>query len=164
MADKTIGELPVAPQLDDDSLLVVEQQGEARSIKGQLIRHFATVSVESYVEAAQTAAEQASESAQDAENSATEAAQSATDAAGSATKAEQYSGKPPQIQNGTWWIWNADTQEYEDTGEAVRGNVMYATFEIDPETGILYMITPNEYTGPVFYLVDGFLEVAIENE
>ena len=36
MADKTIGELPVADHLDDESLLVVEQQSQARSIKGNL--------------------------------------------------------------------------------------------------------------------------------
>ena len=36
-------------------------------------------------------------------------------AADSAAKAEQYSGKPPMPQNGTWWIWNADTGEYYDT-------------------------------------------------
>ena len=38
MADKTIGSLPVASQLDNDSLLVVEQQSQARSIKGELIK------------------------------------------------------------------------------------------------------------------------------
>ena len=149
MADRTIGELPAADHLDDDSLLVVEQQAQARSIKGALIRQFAEAATDAHVKAAQAAAEQAGESAKDA--------------AESAQHAEQYSGKPPQIQNGTWWIWNADTQEYEDTGEAVHGNVMYATFEIEPETGNLYMTTPDEYRGPVFYLIDGMLEVAIEN-
>ena len=24
-------------------------------------------------------------------------------------------GKPPMPQNGTWWLWNADTGEYYDT-------------------------------------------------
>ena len=56
-------------------------------------------------EAARTAAEQAK----------TDALDSAAEAAGSAAKAEQYSGKPPKPQNGTWWIWNADTGEYYDT-------------------------------------------------
>ena len=56
-------------------------------------------------ENAKTAAEQAK----------TAAEESASDAADSAVKAEQYSGKPPMPQNGTWWIWNADTGEYYDS-------------------------------------------------
>lgn len=63
-------------------------------------------------ETAQTAAESAksdSEAARDA------AIDSATDAAASAATAQQYSGKPPKPQDGTWWIWDADTQEYLDS-------------------------------------------------
>lgn len=56
-------------------------------------------------EAAKLVAEQARDSAEE----------KAVEAAGSADKAEQYSGKPPKPQNGTWWIWNADTGEYYDT-------------------------------------------------
>lgn len=163
MADRTIGELPVADHLDDESLLVVEQQGEARSIQGLLVRRFAEAATEGAVQAAQDAAEQAEQSAQDAANSADQAAKSADEADESAQSAQQYSGKPPQIQNGTWWIWNAGTQQYEDTGEAARGNVMYATFAVTPETGELIMTTPDEYRGPVFYLVNGILEVAINH-
>ncbi|MBM6724998.1 MULTISPECIES: hypothetical protein [Oscillospiraceae] len=163
MADRTIGELPVADHLDDESLLVVEQQGEARSIQGLLVRRFAEAATEGAVQAAQAAAEQAEQSAQDAANSADQAAKSADEAAESAQSAQQYSGKPPRIQNGTWWIWNAGTQQYEDTGEAARGNVMYATFAVTPETGELIMTTPDEYRGPVFYLVNGILEVAINH-
>lgn len=163
MADRTIGELPVADHLDDESLLVVEQQGEARSIQGLLVRRFAEAATEGAVQAAQSAAEQAEQLAQDAANSADQAAKSADEAAESAQSAQQYSGKPPRIQNGTWWIWNAGTQQYEDTGEAARGNVMYATFAVTPETGELIMTTPDEYRGPVFYLVNGILEVAINH-
>ena len=163
MADRTIGELPVADHLDDESLLVVEQQGEARSIQGLLVRRFAEAATEGAVQAAQAAAEQAEQLAQDAANSADQAAKSADEAAESAQSAQQYSGKPPRIQNGTWWIWNAGTQQYEDTGEAARGNVMYATFAVTPETGELIMTTPDEYRGPVFYLVNGILEVAINH-
>ena len=48
-----------------------------------------------------------------------------------------------------------------DTGEAARGDVMFATFAIDPETGLLTMTTPDGYTGPTFAIVNGFLEVSI---
>lgn len=162
MADRTIGELPVADHLDDESLLVVEQQAQARSITGQLVKQFAQAAVQQYVESAKDAAEDAARSASDAADSAGDAAQSAREAAESAEHAEQYSGKPPMIQDGTWWIWNADTQEYEDTGEAVRGNVMFATFEVDMETGDLIMTTPDEYMGPNFLInEDGYMEVSI---
>ena len=163
MADKQIGSLPKSKSVDDDSLFVIEQQGIAMSASGSQWKGYAQAAVSDYVESAHQAAENAAQSASDAAESAEEATQSAQEAAESAEHAEQYSGKPPMIQNGTWWIWNADTQEYEDTGEAVRGNVMFATFEVEPETGNLYMTTPDEYRGPVFYLIDGMLEVAIEN-
>ena len=38
---------------------------------------------------------------------------------------------------------------------------MFATFEIDPETGLLTMTTPDMYDGPVFSIVNGYLEVSI---
>lgn len=41
MADKTIGSLPGAASIDDDSLLVMEQQGKAYSISGAKLRAYA---------------------------------------------------------------------------------------------------------------------------
>lgn len=63
--------------------------------------------------AAKIAAETAAEVAEDDAN---DAAQSAAEAAASALSAQQYSGKPPKPQNGTWWIWDADKQDYFDSG------------------------------------------------
>lgn len=163
MPDLTIGQLPAAPSVSDAALFVIEQQGVAQSVTGAQWKAYAQQATAAQVQAAQDAATQAGESAQAAANSASEAAQSATAAAGSAQSAQQYSGKPPQIQNGTWWIWNATTQQYEDTGEAVRGNVMFATFSVDPKSGELTMSTPDEYQGPQFYLINGILEVSVEN-
>ena len=161
MADRTIGSLPQATTVDDASLFVIEQQGDAMSCTGAQWKSYAQAAVQQYVSTAQEAADDAEQSAAEAEQSAQSAAQSATNAQKSATTAQEYSGKPPIIQNGTWWTWDADAQEYVDTGYAARGNVMYATFEIDPETGILTMTTPDEYNGPVFELVNGYLEVSI---
>ena len=67
MADKTIGDLPVASSLDDNSLLVVEQQSQARSIQGYLIRQFAQQVVSGQVAAAQQAAQQAQQAEAGAE-------------------------------------------------------------------------------------------------
>lgn len=73
MADKTIGSLPVASQLDNDSLLVVEQQSQARSIKGELVKKFAQDAAAESVSAAQGAAEKAQLAKQGAEAARAEA-------------------------------------------------------------------------------------------
>ena len=161
MADKQISSLPQAQTVDDNSLFVCEQQGTAMKTTGAQWKGFAVQAVSQYVAPAQQAAQQAQQAATNAAQSETNAAQSATDAAESAQTAQEYSGKPPIIQNDTWWTWDAEQGEYVDTGEAARGDVMYATFEIDMDTGELVMYTPDGYTGPVFSLSDGFLEVTI---
>lgn len=161
MADKTIGSLPAATTVDDDSLFVCEQQGTAMKTTGAQWKGFAVQAVSQYVQPAQQAAQQARQAATNAAQSETNAAESATEAAESAQTAQEYSGKPPIIQNDTWWTWNAETGEYVDTGEAARGDVMYATFAIDPETGLLTMTTPDGYDGPTFMIVNGYLEVSV---
>lgn len=161
MADKQISSLPQAQTVDDNSLFVCEQQGVAMKTTGAQWKGFAVQAVSQYVAPAQQAAQQAQQSATNAAQSEANAAESATEAAESAETAKEYSGKPPIIQNDTWWTWDAETGEYVDTGEAARGDVMYATFEIDMDTGELVMYTPDGYTGPVFSLSDGFLEVTI---
>ena len=75
----------------------------------------------SALEAAQTA-QSAAETAQALSESArADAAERAAEAARSADKAAQYSGKPPIIQEGTWWTWDAEEQSYADTGHEARG-------------------------------------------
>ena len=64
---------------------------------------------------AKTAAETAKDDAEDAKGKA-KASEDA--AAASALSAQQYSGKPPKPQAGTWWIWDADQQKYLDSGIA----------------------------------------------
>lgn len=161
MADKMIGELPLAPQVMDNSLLAVEQGGTAMRMTGAQFKEFAKASVQTYVQQAADSATAAAGSATAAKKSADDAADSATEAAKSEQEAKEYSGKPPIIQDNRWWTWNATLKKYVDTGEAARGNLMYATFAIDPATGELWMYTDAEYTGPTFRLVNGDLEVVL---
>lgn len=161
MADKTIGSLPQAQSVDDTSLFVCEQQGTAMKTTGAQWKGFAVQAVSQYVKPAQQAAQQAQQAATNAKQSEENAAQSATGAADSAQTAQEYSGKPPIIQNDTWWTWNAETGQYEDTGQSAKGDVMFATFAIDPETGLLTMTTPEGYDGPTFAIVNGYLEVSV---
>lgn len=102
MADKTIGSLPQATELDEESLLVTEQLGEARSVTGALLADYAKA-------AAQQEAQKAGEYAQSAGESATAAAQKAQEAQNVATK-------PPYIQGENWWVWDEESGAYVDSG------------------------------------------------
>lgn len=67
-----------------------------------------------------------------------------------------------EIRDGYWWRWNEETGEWYNTCEIAKGNVMFATFELDPFTGILTMFTDEEYTGANFFLDEnGILTVVI---
>lgn len=61
VVEAAIGELPGIADLYDDSLLAVEQQGEARHMTGRQWKAYAQAGVKTYVEAAQKAAEDALE-------------------------------------------------------------------------------------------------------
>lgn len=106
MADKTtgelqavaIGDLPLAPDIYDDTLIPVEQQGEAKHIKGKQFKDYAlsasqafAESVKNYATSAQTAAERA-EAARDSivvdEEKLTQAVSSASESATSAKVSE----------------------------------------------------------------------------
>lgn len=67
-----------------------------------------------------------------------------------------------EIRDGYWWRWDEETGEWYNTGEIAKGNVMYATFQVDPATGVLTMFTDEEYTGANFTLDEnGILSVKI---
>lgn len=66
MADKNIGSLPAASTVDDDSLLVAEQQGQAVKVTGSQFKGFAQQAVQQYVEQAQEAASDALEASEQA--------------------------------------------------------------------------------------------------
>ena len=89
MADKTIGELPAAAGLNDDSLLVVQQEEQARSITGALVKSFAVDSVSPMADQARESAAAAQRARDGIEDYADQARQSAQAAAGSADEAGQ---------------------------------------------------------------------------
>lgn len=157
MADRTTGELdpvkesaigglPAVLDLYDNTLIPVEQQGEAMHMTGQQFRQFGEATAEIYV--------------QTAVNAAAAAKQSEENAANSEREAKEYSGNPPIIQESadgflTWWIWDAAAQKYVDTGEIAVSNVYYACFWLDETTGELTMYYDKDYAGPQFALRDG---------
>lgn len=38
-------------------------------------------------------------------------------------EAREALGKPPKIQNGTWWLWDSEKKAYVDTGSPTRGEI-----------------------------------------
>lgn len=98
----------------DSAETAAKSAGDAASAKDAA--EDAQIAAEAAKDAAETA-QGIAESARDkALESAAAAKKSEESAASSAESAKQYSGKPPQPIDGTWWIWDADKQTYIDTG------------------------------------------------
>lgn len=57
MADKSINQLPVSDGLTDDGLLVVYQNSETKSIRGNLIKQFAQQGIEAALAEAKASGE-----------------------------------------------------------------------------------------------------------
>lgn len=84
------------------------------------------------------------------------------DAEAATNRLNALSDHRDEIRDGYWWRWDEETGEWYNTGEIAKGNVMFATFELDPFTGILTMFTDEEYTGANFFLDEnGILTVVI---
>ena len=107
------------------------------------------------IEAVEKALEQAGQTQTDRVNKAGEDKLAQIDA---------VNAHPPIVQGGTWWTWDTASGAYTDTGltaEGKDGNVLFATFAVDPATGLLSMTTPDGYAGPEFALNNGYLEVTV---
>ena len=114
MADRSIGSLPQAETLTDDSSFVCEDRGVAKRVTGKQFKDFAKQGVSDYVEAAQMAA-------QNAQEAVAGVGTSVQDARDAASRAEAAVTNPPKIQNGTWWVYNQSAGEYQDSGVAATG-------------------------------------------
>ena len=89
-------------------------------------------------------------------------AQSAADRSNNAaTKAENAVVNPPKMMDGTWWVWDFNQDQYVDTGTSVKGNVLYANFDIDTTSGELVMTYDPEMKNVQFGINNGDLEVNI---
>lgn len=115
-------------------------------------------------DAAETAKTGAESAADSAESSADDASASATSAAASATSAQQYSGKPPKPQDGSWWIWDADQQKYIDSGiscelEGPTGNgvkdIQLTSGDHKPGTTDVYTLTMTDGTTTTISVYNG---------
>lgn len=93
-------------------------------------------------QAAKTDAETAKEKALEAQAEAETARDGAQVAKGDAITArdearaardvaKQYSGKPAKAIDGTWWIWNAETGKYEDSGASSVLSIQHSYSSIE---------------------------------
>ena len=101
---------------------LISQNGAKDSENAALVAKTAAELAKNDAEAAKLTAQAAKAAAEtaktDAETAKDKAKESEDSAAKSALTAQQYSGKPPKPQDGTWWIWDADQQKYLDSGIA----------------------------------------------
>lgn len=111
-------------------------------------------SAESDALAAAESEENAKNAQEAAEQAKTEAETRAQEAADSAEKAQQYSGKPPKPQNGTWWIWDAELGDYYDTKISceLEGPIGIGISDIQQTSGDHSPGSTDVYT---VYLTDG---------
>lgn len=108
MADKTIGELqavpiqnlPVAPDIYDDTKIPVEQQGDAKHITGAQFKKYAQASTGAYVSAAQEAAKSAQEAATSAAESLGQIGTAVEDAQGYAQTSGEAADRAEQAAQG----------------------------------------------------------------
>lgn len=89
MADKTIGELTRATNLDDDSLLIAEQQGSAVAVAGSLFKQFVVDAASAQVGAAEQYAKDAADSAQEAKDAVSQIGTAVQDTKENAEAAEK---------------------------------------------------------------------------
>lgn len=127
MADKTIGSLPAATTVDDDSLFILEQQGAAVKATGAQWKGYAQQSVSQYVTQAQQAAnnalqasEQALEAVQNIGTAVEDTAANKVAAQAAQNAAEEAAGTYPYVgDNGNWYSWEDD--KFVDTGVSATG-------------------------------------------
>lgn len=106
---------------------------------------------------AASSADAAAASAAAAKASEINAKASETAAASSAETAKQYSGNPPQPINGTWWIWNAATGQYENSGIscAAVSDISLTSGDHSPGCMDIYTVTMTDGTTYLLSVYNG---------
>lgn len=144
----------VTPTGDNENYMLLAARGEKLKFSDlteeeveQMKLHFSDLTEEDIAELQKPAKE------------ATEAAKDAAD------RLNALSDHRDEIRDGYWWRWNEKIKEYENTGETANGNTLFATFDVDLQTGELSVTTPDGYLGPEFELSDeGEISVVINEK
>ena len=147
MADKNLSSLTAAAQLDDADLLIVEQQGEAKSLAGAKLREYVEGAVEPIAERAEEAAENAAKNASDLVEATLEhyrdAAQLAATTAGQHSQEAQKAAADAKLA--------ADSLDWEGLMNMVAGKV--DNWYQDPDTHYVYLTSNGEPVGDPLLIV-----------
>ena len=148
MADKNLSSLAAAAQLDDADLLVVEQQGEAKSLAGAKLREYVEGAVEPIAERAEEAAENAAQNASDLVVATLEhyrdAAQTAAETAGQHEEQAQKHRDDARLAADAA---NEYAQSVNPDEIRTQINAKGDNLEFDTEEGLLYLTSGGERIG-----------------
>lgn len=147
-------------QARDVTIQTQEATQQAIKAKEDVIK--ATTDANLAISKANQAATEAIDKASLANTAANDANSAKEQANTAADRLNALSDHRDEIRDGYWWRWNEVTKEWYNTGEIAKGNVMFATFEVDPLTGRLTMFIDPEYANANFELdQNGKLQVII---
>ncbi len=145
-----------------DDIVAICQAAAASVVDAIASSNSATAEAIEAAGAARIAARLADEAISSVLDAKAEALDAAGTARAAADRLNALSDYPAKIVEGYWWLWNEKTGEYEDTGERADGNTLFATFDIDLDTGELSCTTPDRYDGAQFAIdTNGNLTVEI---
>lgn len=94
---------------------VIQLSGKAGEVEDPIRAEIAALEAEESRDAALEAAKQAGDYV-------SQATKAATAAESSAVRAEAARDKQPIIRDGTWWVWNAESGAYQNTGVRASGS------------------------------------------
>jgi len=121
-------------------------------------------------EAATTLGEYQSQVTSELTQLSTNTLEAKTAAENATSRANEVASNPTKVGDDHYvYVYNETTKSYDKTDIYVKGdkgdkgNLLYASFEIDLETGQLVQTTPDEYNGPTFELNNDGELIAIIN-
>lgn len=110
-----------------DEAINAKNAAESASQMAQTAKK-ASQTAQTGAEAARVAAEVARDVSQGAKDDAISARDEAREAR---DVAKQYSGNPAKSINGTWWVWNAEAGQYEDSGASSVLSIQHSYASVD---------------------------------
>ena len=119
----------------------------------------ATNSANEAAKSANNAASSANTATSNANLATQKANTAATNANTQANRAKEQADNPPKMgENGNWWKWDETQKKYVDTGILAKGDILYPTFTIDPDTMELIMYYQDDIAADMFDIDnEGFL-------
>lgn len=135
------------------------QTAYENAVKATNSANEAAKSANNAASSANTATSNANKAATNANEKAQKAETAANNANTQANRAKEQADNPPKMgENGNWWKWDETQKKYVDTGILAKGDILYPTFTIDPDTMELIMYYQDDIAADMFDIDnEGFL-------